>query len=32
MTTGNRMAGGWTGRRYHLGTNKEAFDAEVFAI
>ena len=24
--------GGWTGRRFHLGTNKEVFDAEVFAI
>ena len=22
----------WTGRRYHLGTNKEVFDAEAFAI
>ena len=27
-----RSAEGWTGRRYHLGTNKEVFDAEVFAI
>ena len=24
--------GGWTGQRYHLATNKEVFDAEVFAI
>ena len=24
--------GGWTGRRYHLGSNKVVFDAEVFAI
>ena len=23
---------GWTGRRFHLGNNKEAFDAEDFAI
>ena len=23
---------GWTGKRFHLGTNKEAFDAEVYAI
>ena len=23
---------GWTGRRFHLGTNKEVFDAEVYAI
>ena len=23
--------GGWTGRRFQLGTNKEVFDAEVFA-
>ena len=23
---------GWTGRRYHLGRNKEVFDAEVFCI
>ena len=22
----------WTGRRFHLGTNKEVFDAEVYAI
>ena len=27
-----RTSGGWTGRRFHLGTNKEVFDAEVFAI
>ena len=24
--------GGWTGCRYHLGSNKEVFDAEVFAV
>ena len=23
---------GWLGHRYHLGSNKEVFDAEVFAI
>ena len=23
---------GWSGRRFHLATNKEVFDAEVFAI
>ena len=23
---------GWTGRRFHLGTNKEVFGAETFAI
>ena len=23
---------GWTGRRFHLGNNKEVFDAEVYAI
>ena len=23
---------GWVGRRFHLGNNKEVFDAEVFAI
>ena len=23
---------GWTGRRFHFGTNKEVFDAETFAI
>ena len=23
--------GGWTGRRFQLGKNKEVFDAEVFA-
>ena len=23
---------GWTGRRFYLGTNKEVFDAETFAI
>ena len=27
-----RSAGGWSRRRFHLGTNKEVFDAEVFAI
>ena len=27
-----RTQEGWTGRRYHLGTNKEVFDAETFAI
>ena len=27
-----RTQEGWTGRRYHLGTNKEVFDAEAFAI
>ena len=27
-----RSEEGWVGRRFHLGTNKEAFDAEVFAI
>ena len=25
-----RQAAGWTGRRCHLGRNKEVFDAEVF--
>ena len=24
--------GGWTGCRYHLGSNKQVFDAEVFAV
>ena len=24
--------GGWTGRRFHLGTNKEVFGAEVYAV
>ena len=24
--------GGWTGRRFQLGRNKEVFDAEVFAV
>ena len=24
--------GGWSGRCFHLGNNKEVFDAEVFAI
>ena len=24
--------GGWTGRRFQLGKNKEVFDAEVFAV
>ena len=27
-----RTPSGWTGRRFHLGSNKEAFDAEVYAI
>ena len=27
-----RSGGHWAGRRFHLGTNKEVFDAEVFAI
>ena len=27
-----RTQQGWTGRRYHLGSNKEVFDAEVFAV
>ena len=27
-----RSASKWSGRRFHLGKNKEAFDAEVFAI
>ena len=27
-----RSASKWSGRRFHLGTNKEVFDAEVFAI
>ena len=27
-----RTPGGWTGRRFHLGKNKEVFDAEVYAI
>ena len=27
-----RSPGGWTGCRFHLGNNKEVFDAEVFAI
>lgn len=26
------LPGGWTGRRYHLGNNKEVFDAETYAI
>ena len=30
-TPGRREAG-WTGRRYHLGKNKEAFDAELCAL
>ena len=24
--------GGWTGRRFHIGSNKEVFDAEVYEI
>ena len=27
-----RAPSGWSGRRFHLGTNNEVFDAEVFAI
>ena len=27
-----RTREGWTGRRFRLGSNKEAFDAETFAI
>ena len=27
-----KSPGGWTGRRFHLGINKEIFDAEAFAI
>ena len=27
-----RAQEGWTGRRYHLVTNKKIFDAETFAI
>ena len=27
-----REDGSWTGRRFHLGANKDVFDAEVFAI
>ena len=27
-----QSSSGWTGRRIHLGTNQEVFDAEVFAI
>ena len=27
-----QLPSGWVGRRYHLGNNKEVFDAEVFAI
>ena len=30
-TPGRREAG-WTDRRYHLGKNKEAFDAELCAL
>ena len=30
--TWKREDGSWTGRRFHLGTNKEVFDAEGFAI
>ena len=28
----SRRGDGWTGRRFHLGTNKEVFDTEAFAI
>ena len=27
-----RSPGGWTGRRFHLGNDKEVFDAELYAI
>ena len=27
-----KSPGGWSGRCFHLGNNKEVFDAEVFAI
>ena len=27
-----KTASGWTGRGFHLGDNKEVFDAEAFAI
>ena len=27
-----RRPDGWAGRRFHLGTNREVFYAEVFAI
>ena len=30
-TPGRREAG-WTGRRYHLGKNKEVYDAELYAL
>lgn len=30
-TPGRRRAG-WTGKRYHLGKNKEVFDAELYAL
>lgn len=26
------MPEGWTGQRFHLGKNKEAFDMELFAV
>ena len=28
----NGRGGGWTGRRFQLGKNKEVFDAEMFAV
>lgn len=28
----SRRLGEWTGRHFHLGTNKEAFDAELYAV
>ena len=31
MTAGNRMDGGWTGRRCHLGAGKGVFGSGVFA-
>ena len=31
MTAGNRMDGGWTGRRCHLGAGKGVFGAGAFA-
>ena len=32
LTTERHLEGGWTGRRFQVGTNKELLDAEVFAI